>query len=76
MVVVDDIFCFDVNLCTQVDWCEVGECVGGGVDCDDGNFCTSNVCEFAMGCIAEVVDGSCDDGSVCILGDVCGGGIC
>src|SRR5207249_4199899 len=52
-------------------------CVSDG-ECDDGNSCTVDLCDTALGCRhTAVVDGTlCDDGNACTLGDRCVGGIC
>ena len=49
-------------------------CVPGG--CDDGNVCTEDSCDPAMGCSYVENTSPCDDGNVCTVGDLCGGGTC
>ncbi len=50
--------------------------------CDDGNPCTTELCNAAAGsglpgtCTATAVEGSCTDGNACTLGDSCSGGAC
>jgi len=66
--------------------CEAGEtascaadCACGitGSTCDDGNACTSDICNPADGlCAHAAVPGACDDGKVCTTGDACSGGAC
>ncbi len=69
--------CNDNNPCTANDRCSGGSCVGGFViDCDDNNPCTADSCHPILGCRHSNVSGSCNDGSVCTVNDVCFGGIC
>lgn len=49
-------------------------CAVGG--CDDGNVCTEDVCNPAIGCVHTPVSGSCDDGVLCNGADSCGDGTC
>ena len=43
--------CDDGSVCTQVDTCQAGVCVGANaVSCDDGNTCTDDSCDAATGC--------------------------
>jgi len=51
LVIVDEMFCNDENVCMIVDVCKVGECIGGEfLDCNDDNSCTIDLCEFVSGC--------------------------
>ncbi|MEY3011279.1 MAG: hypothetical protein RIT45_14 [Pseudomonadota bacterium] len=70
--------CDDGNLCTQVDQCTGGACVGSGaVVCDDGNPCTDDACAHEQGgCVALANAATCTDGNVCTAGDACLGGVC
>lgn len=68
--------CDDGSLCTTDDVCDVGECSGITVMCDDMTPCTDDACDPAVGCVFSPVDGSCDDGSACTTGDVCLEGSC
>jgi hypothetical protein len=48
-------------------------------DCDDGNPCTKETCDTALGrCVREVLpDGTaCDDGDLCTEGGLCRNGVC
>ncbi len=71
--------CDDGNLCTQVDVCIDGVCVGSDlIECDDGDPCTVGECEPSTGeCIfLPGHDGAaCEAPSPCRLG-VCSGGNC
>lgn len=49
-------------------------CIAGG--CDDGNVCTNDVCNPAIGCVHTPVPGTCDDGVLCNGADSCGEGTC
>jgi hypothetical protein len=69
--------CDDKDLCTPIDKCTGGVCVGTGeVSCDDQELCTDDSCEPDKGCVnsSNVLD--CDDSNACTLNDVCGDGIC
>ncbi|MEY3012577.1 MAG: hypothetical protein RIT45_1312, partial [Pseudomonadota bacterium] len=46
-----------------------------GIDCDDGNPCTTDSCDGAKGCIHTPKDGPCSDGDAC-AGKVCKDGTC
>jgi len=66
--------CSDGSLCTQVDICVNGQCVGTQpVDCNDYNQCTADTCNPATGQCSHAGDpgASCDDGDWCTLGDTC-----
>lgn len=48
-----------------------------GVNCDDGNPCTSDLCDPQIGCYYEYNEGAqCDDGDACTENDQCIAGIC
>ena len=68
--------CNDGNICTTMDVCKAGECVGEPVDCDDGNPCTIGTCTVDVGCVFAPVGAPCDDANPCTLGDLCQGGLC
>ena len=56
--------------------CWLGECVGGGIDCDDENPCTTDGCGDGGGCTHVATVEACDDGDACTSGDACSGGVC
>ena len=45
-------------------------------DCDDGNLCTDDSCDSAVGCVNENNAAPCDDGDACTTGDTCSEGTC
>jgi regulation of enolase protein 1 (concanavalin A-like superfamily) len=67
--------CDDGDACTT-DTCQTGGCVGAAITCNDGNSCTTDGCDPATGCKVTPHKGSCDDGSVCTVGDTCTDGAC
>jgi len=69
--------CQDGDVCTVGDQCGGGECLSGGaLDCDDGNVCTDDSCDPAIGCVHESNHLACDDGNACTTGDQCSEGSC
>ncbi len=65
--------CSDGNACTNADTCgTTGNCAGQGVVCDDGNPCTLETCDKAVGCIYSPVG----DGVACGAGLVCKAAVC
>lgn len=70
--------CNDGDACTLVDVCSGGQCVGQvAVTCDDGNPCTHEVCEPALGCVTTPLsDNPCSDGDACTGPDLCLDGVC
>ena len=55
----------------------IGESCLINEDCNDGNFCTQNFCDFGLCIIIPTHDGTaCDDNNVCTLSDICIGGEC
>lgn len=69
--------CDDGSVCTTVDVCSGGECVGGApLQCDDGNGCTDDGCDPALGCVTVNNTAPCDDDDPCSVGDRCVAGSC
>jgi len=69
--------CSDNNVCTSADYCAGGKCAGGELlDCDDGNICTDDGCQAAVGCTHVANDQPCSDGNECTKGDQCQAGSC
>ncbi|HAN30172.1 MAG TPA: hypothetical protein DCQ06_01110, partial [Myxococcales bacterium] len=75
---VDQLGCDDGNACTALDVCDKGVCTGlNGVQCNDDNPCTKDVCDPAKGCLELNANGAaCSDGDACTSGDVCKSGKC
>jgi len=74
----NDADCDDDDLCTTVDGCVDGDCVGlEEMECDDGNVCTDDLCvEILGGCAYVPNTAPCDDGNPCTDGDVCSNTVC
>ena len=73
----NDAPCNDHDICTTVDTCSQGVCVGdGALDCDDGNTCTDETCDPGKGCLYSDNEGACSDENKCTTGDHCEEGSC
>jgi len=69
--------CEDEDLCHMGGKCEAGVCLPGQeVNCTDGNPCTDDSCDPAVGCAYADNNALCEDGDVCTVGDACAGGAC
>ncbi len=70
--------CNDSNQCTAGDACVNGVCTGSPLVCSDGNVCTEDSCDPAVGCVfAPSADGTaCSDGNLCTTPDTCKSGVC
>ncbi len=69
--------CQDGNACTLSDLCDAGKCVAGPkANCNDGNPCTTDLCDPQTGCFTEFNALPCNDGNACSTGDVCDDGEC
>jgi MYXO-CTERM domain-containing protein len=68
--------CDDGEVCTENDVCAVGTCQGSLVDCNDGNACTTDFCDFGNGCAIVLNNDPCDDGDACTELDACAAGSC
>jgi len=68
--------CADADLCTD-DLCVTNVCEHNATNCDDGDPCTLDSCDSAIGCSHDPNDGgACNDGNPCTENDTCTGGIC
>ncbi|RJO65534.1 MAG: choice-of-anchor D domain-containing protein [Myxococcales bacterium] len=71
--------CTDSNICTLNDGCVDGVCgygLGGLLNCDDENPCTTDSCHQTQGCQRVNNTDPCDDGNPCTENDRCGTGTC
>lgn len=71
--------CSDGDVCTLVDKCSGGVCVGTGMpNCNDNEACTTDTCDKTLGCQHKPVadNTACDDGNACSTGDKCVAGKC
>ena len=72
--------CDDGDLCTVMDMCSGGTCVGMPVDCSGlTTSCLQGVCDPGTGSCVTMPrrEGlSCDDGMACTTGDLCNNGTC
>jgi hypothetical protein len=69
--------CSDDDACTTPDVCANGQCQPGApLVCDDGNVCTDDTCDPAVGCVYTNNSAPCDDGNACTTNDVCADGQC
>ena len=76
-VVVSEVECDDGDVCTAGDACLNGECQETQPkNCDDNNPCTEDLCDPKTGCYLQFVDGDCEDGTDCTVGDHCQEGAC
>jgi len=76
--VANGVACDDGDICTTVDLCVGGACVGTvPLDCDDVDGCTDDSCDSASGgCVSTHNTASCEDGDACTTGDTCEAGSC
>lgn len=71
--------CADADVCDGAEVCAAGVCVDGpDLDCADGDPCTTDACDPALGCTThDAPDGTtCSDGDACTAGDACQAGLC
>jgi len=71
--------CQPESLCGGGSACVAGVCGSPGAqDCDDGDPCTTDLCDVQAGCLhVAAADGtSCADGNPCNGGEMCGTGLC
>ena len=71
--------CDDKNACTNGDTCQAGKCKGGSVSvCNDNNYCTTDSCDPATGCVNTPTNEGqkCGDANVCNGVETCINGLC
>jgi hypothetical protein len=71
--------CDDANVCNGLESCDptTGACIPGPPPvCEDGNPCTTDVCDAVLGCLSGNNTGPCDDGNRCTTADTCSNGAC
>ncbi|MFC1654166.1 integrin alpha [Myxococcota bacterium] len=72
--------CDDSDACTVGDVCSGGTCISGvPIDCDDGVFCTDDICDTDTGLCSNPnkTNGTlCNDGNNCSTLDTCQSGVC
>ena len=69
--------CDDGDSCSEGETCKAGKCAHGPDKCVDGNVCTDDSCDDKGVCSFQTNNKPCDaDGTVCTVGDGCGGGKC
>ena len=74
---VNTLACDDGDACTTGDLCALGACAGTAeLNCNDGNLCTDDACEPAIGCVYDDNALPCNDSDVCTTGDTCQAGDC
>ncbi len=54
----------------------IGPACLSNADCDDGNPCTDDTCDFQLGCVNTYNSAPCDDGNACTANDTCQEGVC
>ena len=74
--VADGAPCPDQSACTTAELCTAGKCASKALACDDGNPCTNDSCDPALGCLHAPSNALCDDGYACTVSDKCVGGAC
>jgi cysteine-rich repeat protein len=69
--------CDDADVCTTVDACVGGQCVGADLQgCADADPCTDDGCHPVMGCVYQYNTSICDDDDQCTQVDACEAGEC
>jgi hypothetical protein len=69
--------CNDASVCTTTDYCLAGQCTGLSPGCEDGDPCTSDLCDPETGCGYGPLSGvACDDKNACTVADACADGVC
>jgi hypothetical protein len=65
----DGLRCSDGTACTANDTCAGGVCTGAPLACDDGDPCTTDGCDAALGCVytEEAAPPACLTSSQCVM---------
>jgi hypothetical protein len=70
-----DADCDNGDPCDGDETCDGIDCQPGTpIVCDDGDICTSDICEFGTGCVNTIIPDcgdECESGSYCDDGDIC-----
>jgi hypothetical protein len=72
----DGLPCDDGQVCSTVDVCSGGSCLGAELACSDNNPCTDDTCLDGQGCVYLANDATCTDNNACSLQDACKAGSC
>lgn len=77
VVLVDGAPCDDGDACTQGEFCELGICLAKyPTICPPMGTCVEATCEPGEGCVGVPIEGACNDGNSCTVGDLCVQGEC
>src|SRR5207237_104709 len=69
--------CSANNACRHIDSSAGRPCTAGpSPDLDDGNVCTNDTCDSALGCRHANNASPCSDNNACTTNDTCAGGTC
>jgi hypothetical protein len=78
----DDTPCSDADLCTQIDRCQTGVCIGSNPvvcfpsdDCHDAGTCAPATGSCSVG-PPKPNGTTCSDGNACTIGETCQTGVC
>jgi len=72
----NDTPCDDGEPCTHENTCQLGQCEGVPLVCNDDKICTVDSCLAGTGCVFDSIEGPCDDLDACTEGEQCVGGEC
>lgn len=59
------------ELCLSDATCQGGQCLGGSVDCDDGNVCTTDACDPMTGCVHTDISNACPAATAICQAAIC-----
>ncbi|GEM_PF-2820035 len=72
----DGAACDAVDKCHKSWACKAEKCAGEPIACEDGNGCTADLCDDAVGCSHPATATTCDDGNPCSVNDTCANKTC